>query len=230
MLGWVKLHRNLTQWGWYDDSNTKAVFLHLLLMAQHEPKLYRGVQLEKGQLITGRHTLAKVLGLTEQQVRTCITRLKSTNEITTKTTNKFTVVTLTNWAKYQLDEEKTTSKTTNKTTAQQPTNNQQTTTYKNDKNVNNEKEVYVNAQKSLKQEMHEAEAWQQSVMLHVAQYRVLTAKDMFQYIETFFAEIEATGEHHTMYSARKHFTHWLSKKVKPTPAAPGTFNPRYKML
>ena len=51
MDGYIKLHRKMTEWEWYSDSNTKTVFLHLLLEANFKPTKYRGVELEAGQLV-----------------------------------------------------------------------------------------------------------------------------------------------------------------------------------
>lgn len=121
MAGYIKLHRQLLQWGWYSDANTFRVFMHLLLMANFEEHEYRGIVLKPGQLITGRKKLARDLKLSERSVRTALEHLKTTNEITIKTTNKFSVITIENWGKYQLCDEETTNKTTNKTSIDRPT-------------------------------------------------------------------------------------------------------------
>lgn len=41
MDGWIKLHRKLINWEWYQDTNVKVVFLHLLLIANHEDKKWQ---------------------------------------------------------------------------------------------------------------------------------------------------------------------------------------------
>jgi hypothetical protein len=138
--GWIKLHRELTNWEWYKNSNMVHLFLHLMLLANHEEQKWRGQIIQRGQLITGRFSLSKDTGISEQSIRTCITRLKSTNEITTKSTNKNTLITISNYEKYQKDDKKSTNKLTYGLTNNQPTTNQQLTTnnnIKNDKNVKN---------------------------------------------------------------------------------------------
>jgi DNA-binding transcriptional regulator YhcF (GntR family) len=131
------------EWGWYKDPNTKAVFLHLLLTANFKEGEYKGVPLKPGQTIIGRKALAEQLGISEQCVRTALNRLKSTNEITIKSTNKFSVVTVENWAMYQSDESESTNESTNTLTNNQPTTNQQLTNnqphLKNDKKDNKDK-------------------------------------------------------------------------------------------
>ena len=127
MDGWVKVHRKMLDWGWYADPNTKAVFLHLLLTANYQDTTYRGMTVHAGQTVIGRKALAEKLGMSEQNVRTALNRLKSTNEITIEVTNKFSVVTLVNWDLYQLDDDEVTNESTNKLTNNQPTTNQQLT-------------------------------------------------------------------------------------------------------
>ena len=46
--GWVKLHRQLLDWEWYTDINTKVVFLHCLIKANWEDKRWRGVVIKRG--------------------------------------------------------------------------------------------------------------------------------------------------------------------------------------
>lgn len=137
--GWIKIHRKLMKWEWYKKSEMVHLFLHFLLLANHEENKWQGKVIKKGQFITGRKQLEKEIGVSEQTIRTCIKRLKSTNEITTKPTNKFTLITIINWGQYQSKETKSTSKSTSTLTNNQPTTNQQLTTNKNVKNVKNEK-------------------------------------------------------------------------------------------
>lgn len=142
--GWIKLHRSILDWEWYDDPNTKIVFLHLLLKANHKDKAYKGVLVKRGEVVTGRLVLSAELRLSEQQIRTSLNRLKSTNEITIKTTNKNSVITIVNYDLYQEAEndQPANEPTVNQqTTNSQPTVNQQVTTNKNVKNNKNEKNV-----------------------------------------------------------------------------------------
>lgn len=40
--GYIKLYRRMMKWGWYTDTPTKCVFLHLLFLACYEPCYYKG--------------------------------------------------------------------------------------------------------------------------------------------------------------------------------------------
>ena len=132
MSGWIKIHRQIIDWEWFTDTNTFRVFLQLLLKANHKEKKYRGMVLKVGTIITSRDILAFETSLSVQQVRTALDKLKSTNEITIKTSSQGTIIEVVNYSKYQL--------ATNEVTNKQPINNQQVTTNKNDKN--NKENIY----------------------------------------------------------------------------------------
>lgn len=128
MNGWIKLHRQIIDWGWYSDPNAKAVFLHLLLTANLEDKEFLGHKIPKGSTVIGLHSLSEKLGLSVRQVRTALDKLERTGEITRKATNKFTVVTIENWSLYQCDTRDTDKQMTNErqTDDKQMTNERQT--------------------------------------------------------------------------------------------------------
>lgn len=111
------------------------------MTANFKDTSWRKQELKAGQLVTSYKKLADNLGFSVQQIRTAIGKLKSTGEITTKTTNKYTIITVVNWEDYQGTEDFTTSESTNnqQTNNKQSTNNQQQR--KNDKNIRSKKEI-----------------------------------------------------------------------------------------
>jgi hypothetical protein len=125
MSGWIKIHRQILDWEWYSDNNAFRVFMHLILKANHKEKRYKGIELNCGSVITSRDILSLETGLSVQQIRTALDKLKSTNEITIETSSKGTIIQVVNYAKYQLS--------TNESTNEQPTNNQQVTTNNKEK-------------------------------------------------------------------------------------------------
>ena len=98
---WIKLDRNILKWEWYTDSNTKAVFIHLLLKANTKSGVFRGISVKRGQLATSRQAIANEIGLTERAVRTGLEHLKDTGEIKIQPNNKFSVITIVNYDRYQ---------------------------------------------------------------------------------------------------------------------------------
>ena len=140
--GWVKIHRQLQKWEWYTDSKMVHLLLHMVLKANHAEKKWRGIIIERGQFISGRKALSRETGITQRSIRTCIDKLKTTSELTTKTTSRFTLFTLVNWDKYQLIDYEPTNKTASSASLYRPATDQRPTTNNNDKNYNKDKETH----------------------------------------------------------------------------------------
>lgn len=118
--GFIKVHRKLIQWDWYKDGVAKDVFLHLLITAKFTDEKWKGRTIKRGQCIIGTQQLADDLGFSRQQIRTALSKLQSTNEITIESTNKFSIITITNWDEYQSKQEMPTIKSTKTKTNKQP--------------------------------------------------------------------------------------------------------------
>jgi hypothetical protein len=131
--GWIKLHRQILEWEWYSDNNCFRLFLHLLLKANHKEKRFKGIELKVGSIVTSRDLLARETGLSSQQIRTALTKLISTNEITSVTSSQGTIIQIVSYEKYQVP--------TNEITNEQPTSNQQSTTNNNVKKE--KKQIYI---------------------------------------------------------------------------------------
>lgn len=128
---WIKLHSKILFWEWYKVPNTRDLFIHLLLKANWKEGKFQGYDIPRGSLVAGRKQLAEETGMTEQEIRTALNHLKSTNEITIKTTKKFSIITITNYELYQMNNQVDNQQVTNN----QPTANQQLTTIEEYKNI-----------------------------------------------------------------------------------------------
>ena len=121
--GWIKLHRSILTWEWWDDFNVRTLFIYCLLMANHTDKQWRGIVIPRGSFATSLPELAKGTGLSVQQVRTAISKLKSTGEITDQSTREYRTITICNYANYQMDDSD--AQQTNQQTEQQTNNSNQ---------------------------------------------------------------------------------------------------------
>ena len=106
-FGWLKLHRQILDWEWYKNNNTKAVFLHLILSAGIAERRQQGFVLKPGELITTLPRLSNETGMTEKEIRTALKHLEKTGEISQKGTNKFRIITIEKWAFFQGDADET---------------------------------------------------------------------------------------------------------------------------
>lgn len=128
MEGYVKIYRSIMKWEWHDSPNTGWLFVMLLLMASHEDTRYRGQAIRRGQLVTSLQKLSKATGISVRSIRTGLERLKESHEIDTKPTQRYSIITICNYDKYQCDEKIADTK---------PTQNRHATDTASNKNVNN---------------------------------------------------------------------------------------------
>jgi len=122
MEGWISLHRKFLEWEWFSVDEMVKLFLFLLLSANHKNGKWRGINVERGQLITSIKTLHQKTKISQQSIRTCLRRLEKTGEINRQSTNKYSIITVCKYEEYQ-----STQTTTNKQPNKQSTSNQQTT-------------------------------------------------------------------------------------------------------
>ena len=128
--GFIVIDRSILDWEWYSDINVTRLFIHLLLKANYKETRYQGHVIPRGSLVVGRKELALQTGVSEQSIRTALKKLESTGEITIKSTNKFSVINVENWGKYQDLSGEDNQQNNQQLTNNQPTTNQQLTTSK----------------------------------------------------------------------------------------------------
>jgi len=79
--GWVKLHRKAIEWEWFKKPFMFRLFSYLVMSANREDGKWQGYEIKRGQLATGRRSLSDATGISQQSIRTCLTRLQQTGEI-----------------------------------------------------------------------------------------------------------------------------------------------------
>jgi hypothetical protein len=78
---WIKLHRKLLDWEWYDNPTVKVVFIHCLLIANYKDKEWQGVTIKRGQFVASYQSIADRTGLTHKQARNAVNKLVLTGEL-----------------------------------------------------------------------------------------------------------------------------------------------------
>ena len=127
----IKLDRNILDWGWYTDANTFRVFVHLLLKANIKEHYFKGTLIERGSVATSYESIAKSLKLTIRQTRTAIDHLKMTHEVTTKNCGSFLLVSILSYDRYQANRQMTRHTDDTKTTDDSSVRRQQSKNIKN---------------------------------------------------------------------------------------------------
>ncbi len=132
--GWICLHRGLLDWEWYNDINVTRLFIHCLIRANHKPKKWRGISIDRGQFWTSISTLTKETGLSASKIKTAFSKLEMTGEIANKSQAGGRMVTIVKYDSYQDNSQQASQQVA----SQSPTSSQPIATNNNDNNENNE--------------------------------------------------------------------------------------------
>lgn len=131
--GYIKAHRSLLTHRYFKNEKLFKVMMYCLFKASHKAHEtivgLQSVSLEQGQFVFGRKVAASELSMKESTVWKYMKRLESDSFLSLNSNNKFTVVTIDNWAFYQVNDCDSNNKVTTK--------EQQSNTYKNGKNDKN---------------------------------------------------------------------------------------------
>lgn len=211
MGNWIKIDRKIVNWEWYSDIKVTKLWLHILVKANYKDNTWRGITIKRGQLLTSREKLAVGAGISVSAVRRCLNSLQSTNEITIKTTNNYTLITICNYDSYQNIEEfgdqrndkQTASRTTNETTNETAT----TKEYKKDKEYKNNSVVVDKAREieNFRNEIYGSQIKLQNACMATR----LDASAFLQYAEEVIARWTVTEPEDISWS---HLINAISKK------------------
>jgi DnaD/phage-associated family protein len=189
--------------------------------------------IERGQVVTSVARIAQDTRLSTQVVRTCLNRLKSTNEITSESTSKYTIITISKYDTYQDgsddDNEEDNKEINKQITNEQQTNNKQITTNKNEKNDKNEKNVrssscslervveFYNNNISLITpfEFEKLQSYidmEEDLIIYAMQKAVLSNVRKFRYIEKILMDWKAQG-FTTLIQAKNEENEYKNKNI-----------------
>ncbi len=151
--GWLKLYRDLIDKPiWLNSTlEQRVILITLLCMANFAPKKWEHngetFDLQAGQFITSLPSLVSKCNskeITTQKVRTALKRFEKLGFLTDKSTNKYRLITIVNWAMYQDFDSEDNKQTNSQLTGNQQADNRQLTAreeckeykeFKNDKNI-----------------------------------------------------------------------------------------------
>lgn len=150
--GWIKLHRSLLDWEWYNDMNVRIVFIHCLLKANSQDIKLKGLLIKRGSFPTGLEKLAKETGLTIAQIRVTLNKLKMTNEITSQTSSEGSIISITNYDLYQSNDKRNDTQIANEMTNESQTNDKPIATNKNIRSIKKERKEEVRKPDSVSDE------------------------------------------------------------------------------
>jgi len=208
MEWFIQIHRKILEWEWYDDTNTKVLFLHLLIVCNYQDQNWRWMIVKAGQRVTSLDHLSKEIWLSVQQTRTALEKLESTWEVTRQSTSLYTILTLNHWVDYNTPSNK-------RVTNEQQTSNKRVTTNNKDNKDNKdnkETEIVVSQpneyQKSIKY-LKEIEKEK------IPEYAIKYESDWIKFCY-YWSEEWKTGkiraEWEKTFEIKRRFATWMSRK------------------
>lgn len=218
MCGWIKIDRSLLDWEWFGNAEMIQLLVYLIFKANIEDKKWQGIIVKRGQLVTSVATISADLGLTSQKVRTCLDRLRQSETISIKTTNRFSLITICNYVRYQ-DFSDLAQQTNNKQiTNKQQTNNKQITTTKEYNNINiinnnDDNNACVRAcEEEFSTELKQDQMW---LEVMAKNYGLASTQAVAEWLDKFNTNNQCRENTHSSLSDyRKHFNDWLRIQIR----------------
>lgn len=218
MEGWIKLHRCFLDWEWFNKPEMAKIFLYFLLKANCSCKQWEGISINIGQLVITREKVCSDLDISPQVFRTCIKRLISTNEITVKSTNKYTLITVCKYTDYQeskrINNQCNNQESNQQATNEQPTPNQQSTINKNKENIFTTPasayayEAEISLDSCFDCLMLNEAFWMEQFCMN----NHLTPQMFADHLKSFFVDLQNRGEtSKSVKDAKFHFANWFKQ-------------------
>tara|TARA_R110002153_G_scaffold155545_1_gene307604 strand:+ start:307 stop:924 length:618 start_codon:yes stop_codon:yes gene_type:complete len=103
--GWIRVERGIVEHWVFSEADALKLWVYLLMSANYEDKsrMFNGhlTQVKRGQLIYGRHAVSQRLGISEAKLRRYMKQFIKDEMISQRITNKYSVITITCYEKYQ---------------------------------------------------------------------------------------------------------------------------------
>ena len=116
--GAVWLDRQILEWEWLGDAYVLKLFVVMIILANHKAKNCNGISIPRGSFMTSVEQLSIRAKMSTKSVKNCLKKLVSTGEITDQVKpNKYRIITINNYDKYQsVGSQRTNNGTNNGTT------------------------------------------------------------------------------------------------------------------
>jgi hypothetical protein len=141
MEGFILTWRKIMETSFYKNSYCFHLAMHLLLKANHQDKeiIFNGkpILIKRGSCIVGRKTLSEDTGIAQSTVRNKLASLRQCGFLDSKSTNKFSIITILNYDNYQNYKKNLGQQTRQPEDSQRTARGQPEDTNKECNNVNN---------------------------------------------------------------------------------------------
>ena len=113
------------------------------------------VEVQPGQFVFGRHSAAKDLSMNPNTVWKRMQKLKNLENLNIESNTQYSIITITNWHSYQVDEKESNIESNKQVTSKEQASN----TDKNDKNVNTYTDDFLEFWQAYPKKVGKGAAW-----------------------------------------------------------------------
>ena len=204
--GWIKLHRKLLENPIFDSEKGLKIWIWCTLKANHKDNFVifgrKKLLVKKGQFIMGGIKAEEVLKIARTTIYYWIDFLQKEGMIDIKKTNKYTIITIQNWDKYQDVDIKKTSNVT--------TSGQQVDT--NNKGENERMKETTIADKNPPLPVKEIKKTNDDVPMNLEEFREWTRSSPQRHIQVIG---EWAGAEELTYTTKAQWTVLIKRNLRP---------------
>lgn len=99
--GFIVIDRCIEDWQWWGISSAMTLWFYILVKANWKEGFFLGQNVPRGAFCTSIRTISEETDLSESTIKRWLKKFESAGQITVKGTNKYSVISVINYAKYQ---------------------------------------------------------------------------------------------------------------------------------
>lgn len=99
--GFIVIQRKITEWQYFDCPTALYLWIRILVKANWKDGWFAGKPIPRGSFATSIGNFADEIKLHPNTIRKWLKKFEEAGQITVKSTNKYTLITVINYAKYQ---------------------------------------------------------------------------------------------------------------------------------
>ena len=99
--GFIYIDRQIDDWRWRNNAVVLGLWTHILLSANWKDGWFLGYHIPRGSYATSIRRMAEDTGVSEKTIRKWLKRFEEDGQIEIRGTNRFTVIKVINYDKYQ---------------------------------------------------------------------------------------------------------------------------------
>lgn len=97
----ILLSRKMLEWEWWDDANMVKLWLYILLKANWKESKFKGETIPRGAFVTSTVQISVDIKMARSTVVRNLKKLENGHQISIKPNNKYSVISVINYAKFQ---------------------------------------------------------------------------------------------------------------------------------